>query len=67
MDENMREWLKSAVGCTEEEVTEAVLKGGCIVRVRSRDGERYLGTCDLVQNRANLTIEKGIVIQITFG
>ena len=67
MFENFEEWAKGAIGHTEAEVVEAIVQGGGTARVRSRDGERYMGTCDVVANRANLTVEKGLVTAITFG
>lgn len=67
MIENFSEWAKGAVGKTEKEVTDAVIEGGGTARVVRRDGEPYIVTMDLRANRANLTIENGIVTKITFG
>lgn len=60
-------WAEGAIGHSEEEVTQAVLEGGGEVRVVERDGEHPPVTRDVHPNRANLTIEKGIVTKITFG
>lgn len=70
MDENTKifnEWAKGVVGKTEKEVTDAVIQNGGEVRVTKRDGEIIIGLLGVVENRANLVIENGIVTEITFG
>ena len=60
-------WAEGAVGHGEQEVTDAVVSGGGTVRVARRDGVPHVCSRDHVPNRANLTIENGIVTKITFG
>lgn len=67
MTSDFVQWAEGAVGHTEQEVTDAVVSGGGHVRVVRRDGIPHIATRDCVPNRANLTVENGVVTKITFG
>lgn len=64
---DFNEWAKGVVGKTEKEVTDAVIENGGEVRVAKRDGEIIIKLLGVVENRANLVVENGIVTEITFG
>lgn len=58
---------ESLVGLTEEEAVAKITDSGMRVRVRSKDGESFMGTCDYRMDRVNLHIENGKVTKASIG
>lgn len=58
---------RSVVGGSEQNAVAAITSAGCTSRIQSRDGNAYMGTCDLKSTRVNLTIVDGIVTKATTG
>ena len=54
-------------GKTFEEVVSILEAADCRYRIARKDGQGYMLTCDMVQNRYNLYIEDGIVVAFTQG
>ncbi len=63
----IRDWIKHAVGETEQTVTDALKEHGYTVRVTQRDGRPFIGTRDYRTDRVNLVIEKGKVTRASIG
>lgn len=59
--------LDSLVGKPEREAIEALKSSGWTVRIRSRDGEFFMGTEDMRTDRANIHIVDGQITKITIG
>jgi hypothetical protein len=58
---------KNLVGLTEEDAKAKITALGMKCRVRNRDGERFMGTCDYRLDRVNLSISDGKVSNATIG
>lgn len=63
---SMNKSSSSSLG-TEEELTSKLTSKGINYRVERRDGQSYPLTMDYVPDRANLTIENGMVTKIRYG
>lgn len=61
------QFLKDVIGLPEEEVRAGVKEAGGLFRVRSRDGQRYMGTCDLRMDRLNVHVVDGVVTEANYG
>lgn len=59
--------LKEVVGLTETEAVAKIDAAGMKSRIRSKNGQAYVGTCDYRMDRVNLTIEKDLVTKATLG
>jgi hypothetical protein len=59
--------LNTVVGMDEDEAFALLKRENITYRIRSRNGEPYMGTCDYRLDRLNLTIIDGIVTSVTFG
>ncbi len=55
------------IGMTETDAVAAIGKAGLTSRIRSRDGQVFMGTMDMREDRVNLTIEGGKVTQASTG
>ena len=55
------------VGLTEEAAVRKIKEAGFRARIRERDGEHFLGTCDLRSDRVNLYIKDGKVASASIG
>lgn len=55
------------VGMTEQQAGETLDTAGIVWRVIERDGETFMTTTDFLPDRANLTIEDGIVREVEMG
>lgn len=55
------------VGLTEDEALKLAESNGWFVRVVERDGESFPATADYQEFRVNLTVENGVVTQVTIG
>jgi hypothetical protein len=58
---------KKLIGLTEAEAQKVALELGWLVRIAMRDGEAFMLTKDFLTNRVNLTITKGLVINVAVG
>jgi hypothetical protein len=58
---------KNLVGLTEDEAKAKITDLGMKVRIRNRDGETFMGTCDYRRDRVNLSIDNGKVTNATIG
>lgn len=58
---------KNLVGLTEESAKAKITELGMKCRVRNRDGETFMGTCDYRLDRINLSITDGKVTNATIG
>lgn len=59
--------LGKLFGLTEKEAIEKIEAAGLKARVRKRDGQSFMGTCDARSDRINLVIEKDRVTATTIG
>jgi hypothetical protein len=59
--------MREYIGLTEEQGRKLAILDGFEVRVRSKDGEGYRGTCDVNTSRINFTIENGIITSARLG
>jgi hypothetical protein len=55
------------VGLSEEEAMKVAASSGWEYRVAARDGEQYMLTTDFVTNRVNVSIENGVITEVTVG
>lgn len=55
------------VGMTEGAALAKIQKAGFQARVRERDGEHFMGTCDYRTDRVNLRISKGKITAAYVG
>lgn len=55
------------IGKTKEEAIDLLEKNNSKFRIKSEDNERFILTTDYLINRFNLTINKGIVTDVTIG
>lgn len=55
------ELIKSITGLTMEEAVAKIKEAGFQSRVMREEGENFCGTCDLRDDRVNLTVEGGRV------
>ena len=55
------------VGMSEEQASAFLTAEGIVYRVVQRDGESYPATKDYNPDRANLTIQSGVVTDVQFG
>ena len=65
MTNNIQE--QDLIGLTEEDAVNKVAGAGMKCRIRSRDGNPFIGTCDYRLDRFNLTIEKNLVTKASLG
>jgi hypothetical protein len=59
--------VKNLIGLTEENAVAKIKTSGFKVRVRMRDGQSFVGTCDARKDRVNLYIEKGLITKASIG
>lgn len=59
--------VKKLVGLTEDDAKAKILTAGMKCRVRNRDGQAFMGTCDFRMDRVNLSIDSGKVTNATIG
>ncbi len=55
------------VGRSEGDATEAIRARGLIMRIVGRDGESFAVTMDYSEQRINLVIDDGLVVEATVG
>jgi hypothetical protein len=67
IQEQREDWLKSVIGHSLEEVTDAVERSGGRIRVMERDGQHGVGTCDFDMDRVNVAVYDGLVTKAHFG
>lgn len=67
MENQDREVLSKVVGKNEEEAKQIIENHGYKSRITARDGERFMITLELDQNRINLEIEDGTVKRAEIG
>lgn len=62
-------WAKGAIGKPMGDVVRAVSENGGCVRIDSVDGfaRDSAGVAAIIANRANLTVEDGLVTKIAWG
>lgn len=65
--EDTKTFPKNLVGLTEEAAKAKITELGMKVRVRNRDGETFMGTCDYRTDRVNLSIDNGKITNATIG
>lgn len=58
---------ESLVGLTEEDAMVKIAESGLRTRLRSKDGQSFMGTCDYRMDRVNLHIENGKVTKASIG
>ena len=64
----MNTFQRSALdGKTFEEAVAIIEAAGCTHRIARKDGQPYIGTCDVKINRINLYIALDIVVAFTQG
>ena len=59
--------LNSLVGLTEVEALDEIAHNNMKVRIRNRDGQAFMGTCDYRMDRVNLNIKNNLVVSATIG
>lgn len=64
MEENFEQEL---IGKPLDKVYSLCEKAGRDVRVMHEDGLNYIGTSDYKPTRANLTVHRGIVTEVSWG
>ena len=55
------------IGMEKQAAIDLIKSKGLKVRVRSEDGEAFVGTCDWRPERFNLNIENGKVVSVSKG
>ena len=58
---------QDVIGMEKQAAIDLIKSNGFKVRVRSEDGESFMGTCDWVPTRFNLSIENGKVVSVSKG
>lgn len=59
--------LKKLIGMSEEDAEFLCHKNGYKIRLSSRDGIFFPGTCEMRGDRINVTVAKGIVTEADVG
>lgn len=59
--------VSKLVGLTEEDAKTKITAAGLKCRVRNRDGQAFVGTCDYRMDRVNLSITDGKVTSASLG
>lgn len=63
MSQNTQEF----VGQSYEEVSVKLKASGVSYRIRSKDGQAYIGTADVKPERYNFTVVKGLIVAVSMG
>jgi len=58
---------QEVIGMEKQAAIDLIKSQGLKVRVRSEDGQAFVGTCDYRLDRINLSIENGKVIKASKG
>ncbi len=66
-EEQFKELQVRVLGLDEASAISLLKEQGFRVRVRSRDGSSFMGTCDFRQDRMNLEITNGKVANLMIG
>lgn len=59
--------ITDVIGLQEEDAVTKLEDAGFSVRITSRNGESFFGTCDYLTNRVNLEIEDDKVVTAIIG
>lgn len=59
--------INSVVGLTEEDAKAKIAAAGLKCRIRNKDGQAFIGTCDYRTDRVNLGIANGKVTSASIG
>ncbi len=59
--------VKRLVGLQKNEAVLRIEAEGLFCRIRSEDGVARIGTCDIRNDRVNLTIERNTVVHASVG
>ena len=63
----LQELAKELIGKHFTEAKSLIDNEKAQVRIRSFNGVAQMGTCDMQADRLNLTIEEGVVTNVSFG
>jgi len=64
---NANEMISKLIGLTKDAAIAMIVEGGLISRVAEEDGKPNILTCELRQDRINLTINGGKIIKADVG
>lgn len=65
--EEINRLVRDLVGMPKEDAIAKIKAAGFPFRMRSEDGNYFVGTADLKLERFNLVVEKGLVTEVKMG
>jgi hypothetical protein len=65
--EEINRLVRDLIGMPKEDAMAKIKAAGFPFRIRSEDGNYFVGTADLKLERFNLVVEKGLVTEVKMG